>query len=737
MPPGNVVGLLCLTTLAFASACGGGSDSGPGTTGGTNPSPIVQPNDQARPNQPPTIGALADVTVLTDSPVEISPLIGDPDGDSLSITVSTLPPGLTFNEITGHLSGTPTSAGITDIEITATDPLGETASTSFTLTVAEEPVAGEEPVIGEEPAISTVKSSQLPVVSVDNLVSWPFAPLSSGLAVHVAPFVEMPLASNGGPARWNDLTTLGDRLFVLDEQDGRIFEITDREPRIWFDVGVALQANTGYPLNTANPWHGGLRSLAFHPDFGTNGKLYTSLMAQRPDNPSVQSYLSESSAPRADSVLVEWTADTATLVVDPASYREVFRIGVPEFDHTIKQIEFDPFKRPGDEGYGLLYVAHGDGSVESSTVNGGERNDALGKILRIDPLATDAGSYSIPADNPFVNDTGMLDEVYSLGHRNPHHLAFAEDHTLLVAEAGRDNIDEINVIDSGGNYGWSQREGSFTHLSRGSVYDGIAALPADDELNGYVYPSAQYGHTGERGQFFVRLVLGGGFVVENGSPLDGEYFYVEFATTGELFHSRLSDLKGARTRGSPDALSMAQTWLATVYFDHDDDARTEANRYASLAEIIKQANGFTGTDRLDIRIGQGPGGELYLMSKRNNMIYLVTSSMPGGPGGASDGVDIVEIPGPDQTPDPTGGNDESGRLLYESACSNCHSTEFPGAPQLGDAVEWARRPTTDPGNLDLLVASVISGKGNMPAFEVPPYSRAELLEAVGYLTAAR
>ena len=257
-------------------------------------------------------------------------------------------------------------------------------------------------------AITT--STQMPVVDSSGEVSWPFAPVASSVRLELLSFVEMPLASNGNPARWNDMEFTGQRIFVSDETDGNIYEITNRKVSLWFNVADAVRNGSGRRLNVDNPWHGGVRGFAFHPDFGSNGKFYVSLMQDRPANPANFNYLSDDSNVAADSVLVEWTADPVTFSVDANSYREVFRVGIPQYDHPIKQIAFNPFAQRNQGDYGLLYVAHGDGSAEASTAADGESNNALGKILRINPLASGSESYSIPPSNPFVGDAAMADE---------------------------------------------------------------------------------------------------------------------------------------------------------------------------------------------------------------------------------------------------------------------------------------------------------------------------------------
>jgi cytochrome c5/glucose/arabinose dehydrogenase len=620
---------MCICLTIFVSACGGSSSSP--TLDETN-EPLTQQT---------SITQIGEQSFSVDTDVSITPVLinSSAGAATFSIQPQPLPGGLLFDAISGQLSGRPVDSGSTSISISLLIDGVSVDATTFQLNIIANP--------------TTIASAQFPLLADDDTVSWTFAPQSSRLQMHLAPFLEMPMASNGLPARWNDLITLGDRIFVLQEHDGLVYEITNGQALLWFDVGTAIQTTTGRNLDIGNAWQSGLRSLAFHPDFQSNGKFYTTVMEQRPANPAEHHYLSDAAGIDVDGVLIEWTANSTTLEVDSSSYREVLRIGIPQYDHPIKQIEFDPYAQPNDDNYGLLYLAHGDGGADFSITNGGLGNNALGKILRINPLRTTAANYSIPADNPFINDPSMFDEVYSLGHRNPHHLAFTRDRRLLVTEAGGENIDEVNLIEKGGNYGWSEREGSFVYRSDTStLYDGIAPLPANDAELGFQYPVAQYGHVGTRGRFFLRVALAGGFVIDNGSPIDGEYFYTEFATTGELFHSSYTELKAAVTQGPPETLTMAQTYKATLHFDHDNNTNTEPQQFPSLAEIITRADGYVGTDRLDIRFGLGPLGELYIMSKRNNMIYLVTSSLPGGQGG------FVTEPGPNASPPPVATNDQ-------------------------------------------------------------------------------
>jgi glucose/arabinose dehydrogenase len=71
-----------------------------------------------------------------------------------------------------------------------------------------------------------------------------------------------------------------------------------------------------------------------------------------------------------------------------------------------------------------------------------------GKVVRI------GKDGSVPKDNPFVNTVGAKPEIWSYGHRNPQGAALAPSGVLWMHEHGPQGGDEINVSQSGKNYGW-------------------------------------------------------------------------------------------------------------------------------------------------------------------------------------------------------------------------------------------------------------------------------------------
>ncbi|MBO9532659.1 MAG: PQQ-dependent sugar dehydrogenase [Solirubrobacteraceae bacterium] len=449
-----------------------------------------------------------------------------------------------------------------------------------------------------------------------NVVTAPI--VDRGLDMYVKTFATLP-SPDGQMPRVIGMTTLGNRIFVTTEQ-GRIYEITGGNGSIVGDLGAGLTAFTGRHLDFDNIMHGGLRSLVFSPDFETDHTIYTSQVEERAADPQNHHYLSDPASPvSADSVVAAWVLGDDGI---PVSYRELFRIGMPVYDHAIKEMVFGPD--------GMLYIAHGDASVQSAIAGGGMANDGLGKILRIDPHPSANLPYTIPPDNPFVNDPSLPDEVWSYGHRNPHTLSFTKEGELLVTEVGRDNIDEVNIVKKGGNYGWPNREGTFVHQPWGGIETGVSPLPDDDAQFGYRYPVAQVGHDGPSGAGFIGIGLTGGYPIENGSPADGEYFYAEFANTGQLYHSNLDAMRGAVTTGAPSGLTQASTSRARVFFDPGNGQ--PAVQKASLLDVINDSPWYWGP-RADLRFGRGPQGEVYMTTKTTDRVFLLESTVPGGPGG--------------------------------------------------------------------------------------------------------
>jgi glucose/arabinose dehydrogenase len=189
----------------------------------------------------------------------------------------------------------------------------------------------------------------------------------------------------------------------------------------------------------------GLLGLAFHPDYGINGKFYVNYTDVN-----------------GDTVIAEYhrSVDNAS-IADPTG-RVLLKIGQPYSNHNGGMLAFGP------DGY--LYIGMGDGGSSGDPGSRAQSiNTLLGKILRID-VDTQAGGkqYAIPAGNPYVGKTG-LDEIWSYGLRNPWRFSF-DDRTgdLWIGDVGQNRYEEINRsiavngVDTGKglNYGWRVLEGN-------------------------------------------------------------------------------------------------------------------------------------------------------------------------------------------------------------------------------------------------------------------------------------
>ncbi len=203
--------------------------------------------------------------------------------------------------------------------------------------------------------------------------------------------------------------------------------------------------------------------------------------------------------------MTEWhvaNPRAADAAVDPTSAREVIRIPHPQFNHNGGTIAFGPDR--------MLYIGVGDGGAADDQgaghVAGGNAQSAdtlLGKILRIDPRGTDGpgGGYGIPASNPLVGAAG-LDEIWAWGFRNPYRFTFAGRH-LVVADVGQNDIEEIDVVRRGGNYGWPVKEGTFLFSQDNAAGvdadgdgdpEGEATTSSPGQPTGLLDPIAQYDH---------------------------------------------------------------------------------------------------------------------------------------------------------------------------------------------------------------------------------------------------
>ncbi len=94
---------------------------------------------------------------------------------------------------------------------------------------------------------------------------------------------------------------------------------------------------------------------------------------------------------------------------------------------------------------GMLYVTIGDRGDRPSAQDRSNHNGAIVRVAR---------DGSVPADNPFVGQSGIQPEIWSYGHRNPQGAGLDLQGQLWTAEHGARGGDEVNRIRKGANFGW-------------------------------------------------------------------------------------------------------------------------------------------------------------------------------------------------------------------------------------------------------------------------------------------
>ena len=104
--------------------------------------------------------------------------------------------------------------------------------------------------------------------------------------------------------------------------------------------------------------------------------------------------------------------------------------------------------------------------------NGQKLTAPLGKILRIDVNGSNSanGQYGIPHNNPFVSTPGAVKEIYAFGFRNSYRFSFdSRTGDLYVGDVGQNDIEEVNIVVRGGNYGWAIKEGTLFFNHNGNL----------------------------------------------------------------------------------------------------------------------------------------------------------------------------------------------------------------------------------------------------------------------------
>ncbi|WP_298480587.1 PQQ-dependent sugar dehydrogenase [uncultured Maribacter sp.] len=395
-----------------------------------------------------------------------------------------------------------------------------------------------------------------------------------------------------------------DRIFVV-EQTGKIKVfpnenlVTSAQLNTFLDLSNIISFSSGQEI--------GLLGLAFHPNYSLNGFFYVYYTRQ-----------SNVSGIEVEMVLERYTVNSFnTNIADINSGIEIFSFDKNQnnSNHNGGKIGFGP------DGY--LYISIGDGGGAGDPNKNSQNLDSpFGSILRIDidvdgnnPLESNPdlpnGNYEIPSDNPRVGING-LDELYAWGIRNTWKFSFDEDSgRMWGADVGQDELEEINLIEKGGNYGWNAYEGN-------NIYDNTTNLITSPNIE----PTFFYNHNNGD------VSITGGYIYKgasNNPTLQGKYIYGDYVS-GRVWALNYDSITGQatseflfRTNGQFIS-SFGLDELGELYFS---DYGTAGKIYKIIGgnsgpttEII---NGYGSWANLDA----GTNGVIKATAYFNNGIYVV------------------------------------------------------------------------------------------------------------------
>jgi hypothetical protein len=440
-----------------------------------------------------------------------------------------------------------------------------------------------------------------------------------------------------GWARASCLRELTDGRRFVNDSRGFLY-LLDRDNRlsVYADLAAAL------PFAVYNRLESGFICFDFHPEFTRNGLWYSVHGERAPGNPARPHFIPPGYTD-ADvtyhNVITEWRASDPAANAFHGARRELLRVAhvVANLTHPMGLVAFNPTAKPGDRDYGLLYTSGSDlgfsngGGPNANNPGQTQRLDTVvGAMLRIDPRSPAVsggvkglGDYTVPAINRFAadGDLGTLGEIFAYGFRNTHRISWdLTDGTLFGSDIGMSNIEEINIIREGGNYGWMRREGFFENgVTRpGGALNRLFALPADvlagRVRDGFTYPVAIYDH--HDGQ-----AVTGGFAYSGRiAALRGKFVFGDIAR-GRIFAADVAALKKADD-GIPQTVAPIEE--IQLYTRDASGNRT----YVTFRELIEATNGATAT-RADLHVHRTREGEIFVTSRQDGTVRMLVPDAGG------------------------------------------------------------------------------------------------------------
>lgn len=280
----------------------------------------------------------------------------------------------------------------------------------------------------------------------------PFIPANAGLSNPIE-MVDAPGDAAG-------------RFFVV-EKAGTI--------RIWNGVSLETTAFLDISGLVADNGERGLLSVAFHPQYQSNGYFFVYYNDQTTGNITIARYK------------VSGNPDIANPVADPVT--PLLSIPKPFENHNGGHLAFRT-----EGGVNYLYFATGDGGSANDPNNNAQNpSSLLGKMIRLN-----------------ADIASPLPEIWAWGLRNPFRWSFDRSTgDIWIGDVGQGSREEINFRaggTAGANYGWVCVEGLVVNgaapiIAQCDTVENIDVLPVFDYANpaqgrsvigGYVYRGAEF-----------------------------------------------------------------------------------------------------------------------------------------------------------------------------------------------------------------------------------------------------
>ena len=458
--------------------------------------------------------------------------------------------------------------------------------------------------------VSVVSAAQQPTLDP---FPTPIETTQGVVAVNFVEFATIPDVKGEAPRLMHLVDEPGTRRIFVSVMTGQLYSISydGKVVTPYLDVNAA-----GWSVSVqSDGFERGVQSFAFHPQFAEQGTPGYGRFYTYTDTSNVTpkaDFVTPGPKRTHDTVLLEWTAKTPTAAAyDGGAPRELFRAAQPFGNHNGGQIGFDPLAKPGTPEFGLLYVGLADGGSGGDPLNVAQNmSSAFGKILRIDPLGTNSanGRYGIPASNPFVKDAkpDTVAEIYAIGVRNPQRFSWdTKDGRLYVADIGQNAVEEISPVTSGANLGWNKWEASFPYVN-GQV---DASRQRDEP--GLTWPVVEFDH---RDPLFQRAAITG-VCFYRGTAIRQLQHLMIFGDnpSGQIFYVDADMLPNG-----------GQAAIRQVLFNDKGTRKT-------LLQLIQERNTKQGKEpaaRADLRFGQGPQGQIFVLNKRDGVIRLFVPDAP-------------------------------------------------------------------------------------------------------------